>query len=280
MVGGDIEGVLPTIHHAYAHMCVHVERREGLVVMTNFIVASQAKVDDVTQRLSETVFGSPEGFILAYNQHLLNAKNATVAAFAHDITAAYKNVESANRRITIIPDDEVYFNEIISRATLWKDFVTVRRMVAGVAKKVIQRGANPDDLYVEAINGFIHVKSTTDPDMDVRAMGKVPASSIRGFFQHISSMNPVEEDGPDARVTYHDVMDVDTSFAGSVNDGMPDISNDVYPFVPVAAYHDEEYAESTDDESSTYGEEDEQDASDDNESHDDIPASDTGSTWG
>lgn len=140
MVGGDIEGVLPTIHHAYAHMCVHVERREGLVVMTNFIVASQAKVDDVTQRLSETVFGSPEGFILAYNQHLLNAKNATVAAFAHDITAAYKNVESANRRITIIPDDEVYFNEIISRATLWKDFVTVRRMVAGVAKKVIQRG--------------------------------------------------------------------------------------------------------------------------------------------
>lgn len=81
--------------------------------MSEFMSVSDAKVQELSERLSRTMFKNPEFFVNMYNSGLINKKHEDVSQIAAEMVATFKNIREQNRTLIFLSRQEVFLNEIV-----------------------------------------------------------------------------------------------------------------------------------------------------------------------
>src|SRR5699024_4227597 len=79
------------------------------------------------EKISQTLFGTPESFIQAYNSGIVNARNEEIAALAKDIVQSYSNLELKGGAFTFVAQSELQLSEMIKTLENWEIVLRLKR---------------------------------------------------------------------------------------------------------------------------------------------------------
>lgn len=79
------------------------------------------------EKISQTLFQTPESFIQAYNSGIVNARNEEIAALAKDIVQSYSNLELKGGAFTFVAQSELQLSEMIKTLENWEIVLRLKR---------------------------------------------------------------------------------------------------------------------------------------------------------
>lgn len=124
--------------------------------MTTLRPHDQQKHEELSQKLSQTIFRNPEDFIMAYNENWINKNNDEVKMISEEIVALYKNVDIKNRTFVFISGTEHMIEELLNDLSPWRSITKLKRMV----KSTYDSSKHGRDLYLS--EGYVYYLSGED----------------------------------------------------------------------------------------------------------------------
>src|SRR5699024_2107011 len=79
------------------------------------------------EKISQTLFGTPESFNQAYNSVIVNTRNEEIAAIAKDIVQSYSNLELKGGAFTFAAQSELQLSEMIKTLENWEIVLRLKR---------------------------------------------------------------------------------------------------------------------------------------------------------
>lgn len=152
--------------------------------MSEIHLMPTADAQAVAEELSGTMFGSPEQFIAAFNDHIFDRSNPKIQELAERIAGAYRNVNYTKRpaQFTLISETEVQLTEL--RRALVK-YETVARMERAL-RLADEAGVTPadDNLYIGksgkyAYAPYVYTGSEWDDDVEAEVPNYARVSDER-----------------------------------------------------------------------------------------------------
>lgn len=105
--------------------------------MTELLVRDRQRHEELTERLSKTIFQSPRAFIEAHSEGLINRNNDDVKAIADEIVDIYQNVEMKNRELVFVSQTEVMTEELLEGLQDWKIITKLKRALSDALEENI-----------------------------------------------------------------------------------------------------------------------------------------------
>lgn len=105
--------------------------------MTELLVRDRQRHQELTERLSKTIFQSPRAFIEAHSEGLINRNNDDVKAIADEIVDIYQNVEMKNRELVFVSQTEVMTEELLEGLQDWKIITKLKRALSDALEENI-----------------------------------------------------------------------------------------------------------------------------------------------
>lgn len=95
--------------------------------MANFMPVDDQKANALIDKLSRTIFQSPDDFVNYYNSGLINRKHTVASSIASELVATYRNVREQGGKIVFISKNEIFIAELLSSLADWEVIVKVKR---------------------------------------------------------------------------------------------------------------------------------------------------------
>lgn len=187
--------------------------------MANFMPTDETKAQELTNRLSQTIFRSPEDFINFYNTGIINRKHADVTALVKEIVEVYRNVEERGGQLIFISKQEIYIDELLRTLSPWAVIVRVKR---DVTQLLADETLSQDDAVVFSpeVRGFI-LHQTEDGKLE-----KVNSEKLYSSHDEIKKIHDLystlgESAKGDLLFRVSDFTELDDSFISEMHKLLP-----------------------------------------------------------
>lgn len=181
------------------------------------------------EKISQTLFGTPESFIQAYNSGIVNARNEEIAALAKDIVQSYSNLELKGGAFTFVAQSELQLSEMIKTLENWEIVLRLKRELNeqpdGDIESYFPNTKSPYLFLAEHNNDSI--TDTGGFEVTYKKIGKERLASSGEQLQNAIA-NVIGEDAvelsSDEEYYYVDpqrVMSIDDSFVNDMYESLP-----------------------------------------------------------
>lgn len=123
--------------------------------MSRFIPVSQQKDQELREKLSKTLFQSPENFVDAYNKGWISKRNEDILSLSTLITEVYLDVKEHKSQFIFISQSEIFIDETLKKLNSWKSVISIKSEI----RRLVDRGVlkNDDTVYfTEENSGYIY----------------------------------------------------------------------------------------------------------------------------
>lgn len=178
--------------------------------MTELLVRDSQRHQELTERLSKTIFQSPRAFIEAHSEGLINRNNDDVKAIADEIVDIYQNVEMKNRELVFVSQTEVMTEELLEGLQDWKIITKLKRALSDALEENI---LTTDTIYfLPSAVGYVYADNSEGEETRLLSEKFFNATkALEPIYKRYSSFSKQEpgSDGFDSQ---------------NAEEGLPDIS--------------------------------------------------------
>lgn len=190
--------------------------------MSNFMAFDQQKAQELTDRLSKTMFKSPSDFVGFYNSGLINKSHPDVSTIVNELVENYRDIEERNKKLIFISKHEVYLDDLSRVIAVWSVITKIRRELGGLIED--NKVSPADEIgFLASSPGLIAVRNGTDESFDVVGSEKMVSrhADVADLFTKYSSTNDSTKEYFSFMVT--DFTSLDDSFIEKMMEAAPKV---------------------------------------------------------
>lgn len=172
---------------------------------------------NLVNRLSQTIFKSPEDFVNYYNSGLINKRHEDVTSIVNELVTTYRNVKEQGGKILFISKNEIYLNELLTTLSDWEPVIKIKRDV----RTLINEGVITEDSVI--VFPTEHVGHFVEENSDERLNNErlfTKYETIQSIYGKVSSYR---NDGgvEDVKFIVKDFTRIDDSFIERIHQMLP-----------------------------------------------------------
>lgn len=195
--------------------------------MSQFMPISNDKDQEIREKISKTIFKTPEDFVKFYNSGLISKNFEQVRSLVQDLKDTYKDIREKKSNLVFISEEEVIIDEMIQKLSVWDTLVKIKREITDF---LADKSITSEDIIViddTALLGKIAVNNEGEEVIETldgdKLFNRSKTDEILSIIGQYSSLNKSFDTKYNGYIFHvSDLTNIDNSFIVNLKNSVPD----------------------------------------------------------